>query len=138
MQSILLISHGQMANGVKNALSMFFGNEVPQLESLALLPNMGADEFGAMIREKLAELDNEDGTVIFADVLGGTPFNQSAMLVSDRVDLIVGMNLPMLMEFLATREYGKVEINHLVEVGRQGVINARELLSGDEEVEDDD
>lgn len=136
MQSILLISHGQMANGVKNALSMFFG-EQPQFESLALTSDMGADEFGGQIREKLSELDCEDGTVIFADVMGGTPFNQAAQLLNDKVDLIVGMNLPMLMEFLATREYNKVDINHLVEVGKNGVINVKNMFTA-EQVDDDD
>lgn len=136
MQSILLISHGQMANGVKNALSMFFG-EQKQLESLALTSEMGAEEFGQMIRDKLAELDNDDGTVIFADVLGGTPFNQAAMLVNEKVDLIVGMNLPMLMEFLATREYNRIDIDHLVEVGKNGVINVKQMFS-ENIIEDDD
>ncbi len=138
MQSILLISHGQMANGVKNALSMFFGNEVKQLESLALLPEMGADEFGAQIKEKLEQLKCDDGTVIFADVLGGTPFNQASLLLDEKTDLIVGMNLPMLMEFLATREYGRIEVDHLLDVGKQGIVSAKALFSQETVEEDDD
>ena len=126
-----------MANGMKDSLSMFFGKDMPQLESLALTPDLGAEEFGAMIKEKLAALDSEEGTVIFADMLGGTPFNQAALLLNDKTDLIVGMNLPMLMDFLAMREYSVVEIDHLIEVGQQGVVNAKKVLGGGSEEEED-
>ena len=126
-----------MANGMKDSLSMFFGKDMPQLESLALTPDLGAEEFGAMIKEKLAELDSEEGTVIFADMLGGTPFNQAALLLNGKTDLIVGMNLPMLMDFLAMREYSVVEIDHLIEVGQQGVVNAKKVLGGGSEEEED-
>lgn len=137
MQSILLISHGQMANGVKDALSMFFGN-IKQLESLTLLPEMGADEFGNMIKEKLNDLSCEDGTIIFCDVLGGTPYNQASMLLDENIDLIVGMNLPMLMEFLAVREFNKVEVDHLVDLGKQAIVNVKAMLSQEScEVDDD-
>ncbi|MBE6103632.1 MAG: PTS sugar transporter subunit IIA [Erysipelotrichaceae bacterium] len=136
MQSILLISHGEMANGVKNALTMFFGKDIPQLESLALKPELGAEEFGEQIRTKLKELESDEGTVIFADLLGGTPFNQAALLLNDKTDLIVGVNLPMLMEFLATREYDTVDVNHLVEVGKQGVANAKVVLGSGSTEED--
>ena len=137
MQSILLISHGQMANGIKDSLSMFFGKEMPQLESLALTPDLGAEEFGQMIREKLEELESEEGTVIFADMLGGTPFNQAALLLNEKTDLVVGMNLPMLMDFLAMREYATVEVDHIIEVGQQGVINAKAVLSAGNDEEED-
>ena len=138
MQSILLISHGQMANGVKDALSMFFGKDVKQLESLALLPEMSADEFGAQIKEKLEELKSEEGTIIFADVLGGTPYNQASLLLNEKTDLIVGMNLPMLMEFLATREYDVIGVDHLLDVGKQGIISVKSLMEADSEEVDDD
>jgi len=138
MQSILLISHGGMAAGVKDSLTMFFGTELNQFETLSLKSDMGADEFGDQLREKVNELMTEDGVIIFADLLGGTPFNQAALLVSDTVDLIAGMNLPMIMEFLATREYSVNDIDHLAAVGQQGIVNAKVLLAAADDTEDDD
>ncbi|MBE6115374.1 MAG: PTS sugar transporter subunit IIA [Erysipelotrichaceae bacterium] len=138
MQSILLISHGGMAAGVKDSLTMFFGTELNQFETLSLKSDMGADEFGDQLRKKVDELMNEDGVIIFADLLGGTPFNQAALLVSDKVDLIAGMNLPMIMEFLATREYSVNDIDHLAAVGQQGIVNAKVLLAAADDTEDDD
>jgi len=138
MQSILLISHGGMAAGVKDSLTMFFGTELNQFETLSLKSDMGADEFGDQLREKVNELMTEDGVIIFADLLGGTPFNQSALLVGDKVDLIAGMNLAMIMELLATREYSVIDIDHIAAVGQHGIVNAKNLLAATEDTEDDD
>ena len=56
MQSILLISHGGMAAGVKDSLTMFFGKQLPQFETLSLTSDMGADQFGDQLKEKVNEL----------------------------------------------------------------------------------
>ena len=138
MQSILLISHGGMAAGVKDSLTMFFGKQLPQFETLSLTSDMGADQFGDQLKEKVNELMNDDGVIIFADLLGGTPFNQAALLVNDKVDPIAGMNLPMIMELLATREFSQNDIDHLAAVGQQGIVNAKILLANDSEDVDDD
>ena len=138
MQGILLISHGGMAAGVKDSLGMFFGKDLPQFETLSLTSEMGADQFGEMLRNKVDELMSDDGVIIFADLMGGTPFNQAALLVSEKVDLIAGMNLPMIMELLATREYAVNDIDHLAAVGQQGIVNARTLLFGNNDEVDDD
>ena len=138
MQSILLISHGGMAAGMKDSLTMFFGKDLKQFDTLSLTSEMGADQFGEMLKTKVDELMNEDGVIIFADLLGGTPFNQAALLVNDKVDLIAGMNLPMIMELLATREFTVADIDHLVNVAQRGVINAKSLLASDSEEVDDD
>ena len=138
MQSILLISHGGMASGLKDSISMFFGHDLPQFDTLSLASDMGTDEFGDRLREKVDELMNDDGVIIFADLMGGTPFNQAALLVSEKVDLIAGMNLPMIMELLATREYSVIDIDHIAAVGQQGIVNARRMLEASEEEVDDD
>lgn len=138
MKGVLLISHGQMAPGMKDSLTMFFGKDIPQLETLSLTMSMGADEFGAALREKIAEVDSGEGVVVFADVLGGTPFNQAAMLLNENVDLITGMNLGMLMDYLGTREFEEFVAADLVEKGKAAVVDAKALFSGSQDEEDDD
>lgn len=139
MLGILLISHGKMAEGMKDSLSMFFGNDIPQLDTLALRMDSSAVEFGQEIRQKVAELDTGDGVLIFADVLGGTPCNQALQIVNEKVHLIVGMNLPMLMELLGIRESQEIDVAAVVESGKNAVIDAGAMLMSDsnEEVDDD-
>ncbi len=138
MKGILLVSHGQMAPGMKDSLSMFFGQDIPQLDTLSLTMSMGADEFGAALKEKIDALNTGDGVLVFADVLGGTPFNQAAMLLGDDVDLITGMNLGMLMDYLGTREYEEFVAADLVEKGKAAIVDAKALFSSNNEEEDDD
>ena len=46
MIGILLISHGNMASGISSSLKMFFGSEIPQLETLCLSENTNPDTLG--------------------------------------------------------------------------------------------
>ena len=138
MKGILLISHGMMAEGMKDSLSMFFGNDIPQLETMRLLMESNAKEFGVEMRRKVEALDSGDGVIIFADVMGGTPCNQALQMVCERVQVIVGMNLPMLMEFLPTREFSDMMVSQIVETGKNAIIDAGALLFVDSEEVDDD
>ncbi|MBQ7888329.1 MAG: PTS sugar transporter subunit IIA [Erysipelotrichaceae bacterium] len=140
MVGILLVSHGMMAEGMMDSISMFFGKNIPQLDYMRLYMDSSADEFGIEMAKKVAELDTGDGVIIFADLFGGTPCNQALRLVSDRVHLIAGMNLPMIMEFLGTREFSELNAAGLVASGQAAIIDAGAMfLSGSdaEEVDDD-
>ena len=133
MKGILLVSHGKMAEGMIDSLQMFFGENIPQLDFLSVKMDTGAEDFRNAVVQKIEELDSGDGVVIFADVLGGTPFNQSAQLLSERVDLITGMNLGMLMDYLGTREYEDFDADALVEKGKSAIINTKALMNAEED-----
>ena len=133
MKGILLVSHGKMAEGMIDSLQMFFGENIPQLDFLSVKMDTGAEEFRNAVIQKIEELDSGDGVVIFADVLGGTPFNQSAQLLSERVDLITGMNLGMLMDYLGSREYEDFDADALVEKGKSAIINTKALMNAEED-----
>lgn len=138
MKGILLISHGDMAPGMKNSLTMFFGEDIKQFATLSLKAGMGADEFGQLLREKLEKVDSGDGVIIFADMFGGTPCNQALQVVNDKIDLIVGMNLPVVMEVLSKRLYSDLTAEEIVETGKKGLVDAKQILySTNEEVDDD-
>ena len=133
MKGILLVSHGKMAEGMIDSLQMFFGENIPQLDFLSVKMDTGAEDFKNAVVQKIEELDSGDGVVIFADVLGGTPFNQSAQLLSERVDLITGMNLGMLMDYLGSREYEDFDADALVEKGKSAIINTKALMNAEED-----
>ena len=139
MVGILLVSHGMMAEGMMDSISMFFGDNIPQLDYMRLYSDSNADAFGVEMGKRVAELDTGDGVVIFADLFGGTPCNQALRLVSDKVHLIAGMNLPMVMEFLGTREFAGLDAAALVEAGRTALVDAGAMFLSvaSEEVDDD-
>lgn len=139
MLGVLLISHGNMAEGMVDSLSMFFGKDIKQLDFLSLKPEMGADEFGEKLREKVNDLNDGDGVLIMADMLGGTPCNRALQVINENVDLIVGMNLPTAMELLAAREAGKVDVANLVESAKNSFIDAKAMFmnTNSDDVDDD-
>lgn len=127
-----------MASGISSSLKMFFGSEIPQLETLCLSENTNPDTFGEEIGKKIRQLDTGDGVVIFADLIGGTPCNQAFRYISSKVTLIGGMNLPVIMEFLGQRmndiDINTFDFNSLLDTGRSS-LNKCELIISDNDEE---
>lgn len=139
MVGILIVSHGELVNGLLDSLSMFFGSaELAQIEGLTLLQSDDACQFGRRIDEKIRKLDTGDGVLILADMMGGTPCNQALMRLSEKVRVLAGMNLPMLMEMVYERQYGNLNLDTILETGRQGIVNAgMKILETSQSVDDD-
>ena len=137
MIGVLLISHGNMASGIKSSLNMFFGDGIPQLDSLCLSENTSPESFGEEIGNKIKELDTGDGVVVFADLIGGTPCNQAFRYISSKVVLIGGMNLPVIMEFLGQRlneiDLNTFDFNSLLDIGRSALNKCEIIISDDDE-----
>ena len=135
MIGILLISHGKMAEGLYDTVSTFFGDEngkVEKMDYLSLGENMGVEEFGEKLREKLAGLDDGSEILILADLFGGTPCNQALSCLSERVRLISGMNLPMVLQILYERESG-IALEEIIDSARNGIVDVYAALKEDED-----
>lgn len=104
MKSVLLISHGILAEGMKKTAEIFFGENIPQFDALCLDVSETAEDYRQRLIDKVNELDNGDGVLVIADLFGGTPCNQCVFLDPSKVTVITGMSLPMVMECLAARE----------------------------------
>lgn len=76
MLGVLLVSHGNMAEGMIDSVKMFFGPDLEQIDFLSLKLDMAIDDFKEALTMKLSSLDQGDGVVILTDLLGGTPANQ--------------------------------------------------------------
>lgn len=138
MLGILVVSHGNTAEGLLDSLTMFFGENIESIDYLSLKMNMGADEFGQLMDEKLTQLDDGDGVLVMADLKGGTPGNQAMMRASDKVKVIFGVNLPILMELLAARMGDEIDIENLVLKGKESIISSDTVFASVTSSDDDD
>ena len=82
------------------------------------------------IKEAIAETDKGGGTLIVTDMFGGTPTNISlSLLGSGRLEVLTGVNLPMLIKILNSRT---TPLEHLAadakQAGVQGIVSAGEVL----------
>ena len=134
MKGILLISHGNMAEGTLDSLTYFFREQMQQTGFLTLTMSENPENFKEKLREKIAAVDSGDGVLLFADLYGGTPANQAASLLleaeeTEQLTVIAGFNLPMLMEVMTMREPGPTDHRQIVELGRLGIECLNEVIS---------
>lgn len=106
MVGLVLVSHGGMAEGMREAISMITG-QTEQIAAFGLYEEDSPEELTEKIREQLPALDSGDGVVFFVDLFGASPFNACARLLLEnqqKYALICGMNLPMLLEISLQRD----------------------------------
>ena len=126
MVGIVIASHGEFADGIKQSGSMIFG-EQENVQSVTLMPSEGPEDIKAKMLAAVASFDNQDEVLFLVDLWGGTPFNQANGLFEDHQDkwaIVAGLNLPMLIEAYASRlsmESAQEIAAHIIETAKDGV-----------------
>lgn len=121
MKGILLLSHGNMAKGMLQTSSVFFGDNYEQIQALDFQITDSADEFEEKIGKAIEELDTGEGVIILTDLFAGTPAHKSTKFIGEGVQVICGMNLPMLLELLGARMCGEIDLAVIMEAGKNGI-----------------
>lgn len=103
MVGIIMISHGSLAEGMLSAATMLYP-DLSGVATLGLQPDENPDSFQRSLTELAAVVDSGDGLFILADLLGGTPCNRAMHLIGERVKLLSGLSLPMLLALLGIRD----------------------------------
>ena len=130
MKGILLLSHGDMAKGMLQSSSIFFGEDLPQVEALGFQMTDDSDEFEKKIVEAIKRVDDGDGVIVLCDLFAGTPAHKTTKYVKQgKVDVICGMNLPLFMEILSSRETNDVDLNYLMDVAKGAIKPWQVVLS---------
>ena len=139
MKGILLISHGPLAQGMYETTKWFMGEDIPQYDYLALLPEDSPERFDAKLAEKIDLLDSGEGVIVIADLMGGTPCNRASFAIANgNVDLLTGMNLALVLQLLGNRLSDNYDIEALVETGKQGVLHVNALFAQAQDDADDE
>ena len=137
MFNIILASHGNMAEGMLDSIKLFFGDEIDKISALCIHAGDDPVEFDHQITSEIKKMGNENGTLIFVDMFGGTPGKRSAMILKDSglassIKVITGMNFTMLLEVMGLREglnnIKDLDINALMETGRDGIKCINQVL----------
>lgn len=103
----ILTGHGEFAIGLSKALEMIAGKQ-NNFSVAPFLETLSPEDYEKSINEILESINSEtsEGTIIFTDLLGGTPFRISTELSQryPKTEIIVGTNLPILVEGSLLRE----------------------------------
>lgn len=127
---LLLVSHRGIASGMKAAIGMVMGDLAKQITAIELTEDEGIGRFAERLEEYLVSwLTEGKKGLVFADLRGGTPYNQAELLLDKhglkgRAKVISGMNLPMVVEaLLRDMDVCNVgELDSLVQAARDGIM----------------
>lgn len=145
MTGILLISHGMMAEGMKDSVALIMG-EADNLQTASLVAGQDFDAFKADVVLKIEALDRGDGVLVFVDLFGASPYNAAMLSVpalaeqGHAIRIITGMNLPMVMESLALRDVMPLEqlAQSIVASGRETIMEPVSEMLGKQASDEDD
>jgi len=131
MVGIVLASHGLMAQGMKDSCRLFFGDEIEQLVACCLASGEAPDQFYERMAVAIEEVSTGDGVIVLVDLLGGTPSNCCLSLTDDRVRVVTGVNLGMLLELLGARmgidDIDDIDVTELTMMGKRGIVCLNDL-----------
>ena len=130
MVGILVISHGRLAEALISSVEFLVGN-LQRTRGVSIWPKEKGEEVKDRVRKEIAEVDDGDGVVILTDILGGTPTNLSlSFLEKERVEVVTGVNMPMLLTLSSYRNGKSLEeIGRLAKKsGRRSIILAKKLF----------
>ncbi|HET7453427.1 MAG TPA: PTS fructose transporter subunit IIA [Thermoanaerobaculia bacterium] len=131
MIGILVVTHGGLASELVRAAGEIAA-ETEAISAVGLGWDEAAENARARIETAIGEVDRGAGVLILTDMFGGTPANLALPFLQDgRVEIVTGVNLPMLLRSLATRrEEALAVLAHAVrERGRKSIEVASQLLS---------
>ena len=126
-KELILISHGKMADGIKESCELIMGPQ-EHVHSIYLLPEEGPEDFKKKFDDEVAKFDLKD-VIVFCDLMGGTPCNVVSRLImgGEKVHLIAGMNLPIVISWINAQMIGND--NDYVAAAKQGVVDINQYLA---------
>jgi PTS system mannose-specific IIA component len=103
MIGMILVTHGKLAEEFVHAMEHVVGRQ-EAVATVSIGPNDDMERRRQEIAEAIAKVDSGDGVVILTDLFGGTPSNLAISLMkSGKVEVIAGINLPMLIRLAKAR-----------------------------------
>ena len=134
MINILVMSHGEFAEGICKSAEMIIG-EQENLKPVIFNPGESLDTLVEKLKKAINEFDNDFPHLLFVDIFGGSPSNATALLLAEnyKINAVSGINLPMLLEALTERENTAVSVlvKQLKTAGNEGIIDIVEAFSGE-------
>lgn len=129
MVGVLILTHGKLADGLKNSVEMIMGQN-ESFNTLGLYEGDDFTEFKEKVLEQICELDSGEGVIVLVDLFGASPYNsvmfnyQEIKRREKNVRLITGVNLPMVIESLNARNYTSIDKLY-EEVMQMGINNIK-------------
>ena len=132
---LLVVTHGKLADELAHAVRRIVG-DVPALGSISLDWDDDVADARRRMEEGIARVAIGGRVLILTDMFGGTPTNIALSLLDPgKVDVVTGVNLPMLIKFANLRKVDGFDetVRRIAQQGREAIQVASEVLERREE-----
>jgi PTS system mannose-specific IIA component len=129
---VVVVTHGQLATELLNAAEMIVG-DLPQFVAVSIGWHDDVEVAREAIARALERVSTDEGVLILTDMFGGTPANLGVtFLEPDKIEVITGVNLPMLIKLARVQKTGGLldVARDMREHGRNAIWVASDLLAG--------
>ena len=131
---VVVVTHGQLAIELVNAAEMIVG-DLPKFAAVTVGWHDDMDAARGELQRAIARVEGPHGVLLLTDMFGGTPCNLAmTFLAADKVEVITGVNLPMLIKLASLRSSADLlgvarGIRH---AGRDAIWVASDLVTAQE------
>ncbi len=129
---MVLVTHGELATQFRAALEHVVGPQ-RQFATISIGPEDDIERRRSDIIEAVSAVDTGAGVVLLTDMFGGTPSNLAISVMNGaHVEVVAGINLPMLIKLASVREAASLEqaVIQAQDAGRKYIYVASRVLSG--------
>ena len=129
MLGIVLVAHNDFAESIKRVAEHVVGT-LPDVVCVSVFPEDDIDLKRNEIQKAIQKVKQKEGVVLLTDMFGGTPSNLAISLMEEgKIEVVSGMNLPMLIKLLRMRKKSLAEaVQSAAESGRHYIMVASDLL----------
>jgi len=131
MIGLVLVTHGRLAEEFRNAVEHVVGPQ-ENFETVSIGADDDMEKRRSDIVDAVARVDQGSGVVVLTDMFGGTPSNLAiSVMEAGHIEVIAGMNLPMLIKLSSVRKGDKLAnaVEEAQAAGRKYINVASQLLA---------
>jgi PTS system mannose-specific IIA component len=129
----VVVTHGQLATELVNAAEMIVG-DLPHFAAVSIGWHDDVEAAREQVEQAMERVRGEKGVILLTDMFGGTPSNLAmAFLAADDVEVVTGVNLPMLIKLASLRRASDLAevARQLRDAGRTAIWVAADLVRGE-------
>lgn len=132
MIGVVVVTHGHLATELLNAAETIVG-DLPRFAAVSIGWHDDTDDARQEIATAIGRVRQDDGVLVLTDMFGGTPSNLAMSFLGPGLEVVTGVNLPMLIKLASVTGHGDLltAARDAREQGRANIWVASDLLRGD-------
>lgn len=134
MIGMVVVTHGRLAEEFIAAMEHVVGPQTA-LQAISIGPDDDMEQRRQDILDAVGQVDEGNGVILLTDMFGGTPSNLAISIMdSTNVEVIAGINLPMLIKLASVRIDSSMEdaVSAAQESGKKYINIASHVLAGED------